>query len=200
MDRATIRAVVIRVLVVAVTLVVMLLIALIRGAGNAEASIDLARVQHAAVAAVMANVQPTTVTTIGYDEVVDATAGRAYLEQTAELFLADGVAVVAGTYEYGSIRSSAVAGFHRSLGVAPGDWADTNATGVVFLLWHAEEGVFSAARPRPGFDPPVAGDTLVVLLDPVTGLETRAVVAYEDTATLREQATNVITGPLTLGG
>ena len=89
MDRATTRAVVIRIVVVAVTLVAMLLIALIKGTGNAEATIDLARAQHAAVAAVMAGVEPTAVTTIGYEEVVDPASGCAYLAQTARLFLAD---------------------------------------------------------------------------------------------------------------
>ncbi len=198
MDRATMRAVVIRIVVVAATLVAMLLVALIKGTGNAEAAIDLDRAQHAAVAAVMAGVEPTAVTTIGYEEVVDPASGCAYLAQTARLFLADASAPVTGTCEYGSVPAAAVAGFHRSLGVTAGDWADTRSSRVIMLLWHAEQGAFGAGA-RAGFGATVAGDTLAVLLEPTTGLETRAVVTYDDTSSLRDQATHVRTSALTAG-
>jgi len=198
MDRATRRAVVIRVLVVAATLLVMVVIALARGSG-AEAAVDQSRAQYAAVVAVMASFDSEVIRPIDYSEVVDAASARGYLEQTARLFVDDESEPTSGVYQYASIPATAAAEFHRSLGVAEGEWAGMTTGRIVLMLWRAEEGTF---RPpyRPGGGGNVVGDTLVVLLEPASGLETRGIVAYAQTANLRSSAIRVTTGDLTIGG
>ncbi|MGA9594570.1 MAG: hypothetical protein WBV06_00315, partial [Acidimicrobiia bacterium] len=91
----------IRVAVVVMTLLALLVIAFIRGNGDAEAMVDPTPAQYAAVAAVIDGLETDAARPIGYDEVVDATSGCTYLEQTAQLFVQDRSAPVAGTCEYG---------------------------------------------------------------------------------------------------
>jgi hypothetical protein len=198
MNPVTRRAVLIRVAVVGATLIAMLLIAVTRGTGGAEASIDLDRAQHASVAAVMAAVAPAT-SRVDYRDVVDAETGRAYLEQVAAGFVAAGQAPATGRYEYAHLPASSVAAFHRSLGVVAGEWAESSAEPVHLLLWRTADGTFQAPHSRPGFDAGVSGDTLVVLLDPVSGTETRAIVSYAETAAIRSAGDPVATGTLTVG-
>jgi len=199
MNPATRRAVLVRVAVVGTTLFVMLLIALTRGTGGAEATVDLARAQHAAVAAVMASVDPAAAP-VRYSDVVDAATGRAYLEQTAASFMAADRGPVTGRFEFGLLPASSIADFHRNLGVTPGDWARSDAAKVRFMLWRASESAFQTPRPRAGMSTRVTGDTLVVLIDPGTGLETRAIVSYAETAALRNAMSQAATGELTIGG
>lgn len=189
----------IRVAVVGATLLAMLVIALTRGTGGAEATIDLDRAQHAAVAAVMASVEPAALP-LHYSDVVDAETGRAYLEQTATAFLAAGIGPVTGRYEFGFVPASATADLHRSLGVASREWDGRDADQVRLMLWRASDSTFQAPRPRPGMGAGITGDTLVVLIDPSTGLETRAIVSYAETAALRHAASPVATGNLTITG
>jgi hypothetical protein len=188
MDRATRRAVVIRVVVVAATLLAMAVISLTRGT-NAEAAIDLDRAQHASVAAVMAGIDYRVVQPVGYSDVVDPATGSSYLAQTARLFLIDPSLRVSGSFEYAVTSPDAVVAFHESLGVSPGDWVEGATDEIVVMVWHAEQGAFGGA-----------GDTLVVLLDPESGLETRAIIAYAQTDELRSDASTVTTSDLAIGG
>jgi hypothetical protein len=182
--------VVIRVVVVAATLLVMAVISLTRGT-NAEAAIDLDRAHHASVAAVMAGIDYQVVPPVGYSDVVDPATGSAYLAQTARPFLANPSNRVSGTFEYAVTSPDAVAAFHESLGVDPGDWADETTGEIVMMVWHVEQGTFGGSSD---------GDTLVVLLDPDTGLETRALVEYAQADDLRSRANTVMVDALAIGG
>jgi len=187
MDRTTRRAVMIRVAVVATTLLVMLAIALTRGSGGAEAAVDRDRAQHTAVAAVLEAFEPSGSEHIGYSDVVDVSTARDYVVQTARLFLAGPSTSVTGTFEFASVPAVAAAEFHRMLGVDEGDWADKTSGEITLMLWHAEGDVFGGH---------VAGDTLVLLLDPVSGLETRAIVTYVQTRELRDSNSTLVKSEL----
>lgn len=191
MDRTTTRAVVIRIAVVATTLLLMLVIALTRGSGGAEAAVDRDRAQHAAVAAVIGAFESLDSPHLDFSKVVDLSTARVYAKQTARLFLESVSTPVTGTFEYASAPAGVAAEFHRMLGVDEGDWADKTSGDIILMLWQADQEVF-------GGD--VGGDTLVVLLDPATGLETRAIVAYPQTRGLRRSAVGPSTGELIVGG
>jgi hypothetical protein len=112
---------------------------------------------------------------VRFDEVDDAESGSGYLAETIELYLPAGEA--AGTFGFMRVPVADVVAFQGSLGISEPGWeANTSETAIV-LTWIPSSDVdFLVPRPRPGVDATVQADVFVIIIEPQSGLEIRALV------------------------
>lgn len=111
-----------------------------------------------------------------YDEVIDADKAVEYAQEQIPQFL---VAATEGTIEVRQVLGHDIQVMERAMfGVDPKQAPSPELVWVI--SFHAQEGAFVAPRPRHGFDSTLSGDTLLVMMDPKTGYESRAVLFWED--------------------
>lgn len=131
-------------------------------------------------------------------DVVDAEAGQAYLIQTIDLYYRQEQAETTGLFEFFRAPIEDVRALQHSLGVYDTAWEESAATLATVLAWSAPDASFAVPRPREGVEAPVTGDTFLILLEPGTGLEVRAVVASTTLDQLRRAGVDRVQATLAL--
>lgn len=123
------------------------------------------------------------------DEVVDADSGGRYLAETIDAYLPPGE--VLGTFEFLRAPLSDVVAFQNGLGISEPAWEANESQTAVVLTWTPRTDVaFLVPRPRHGIDATVQADAFVIILEPVAGLEIRAMTTTANLVGLRFSATD----------
>lgn len=128
---------------------------------------------------------------LSYADVRDMNSAAQYLSETIDIFLPSSGSYV-GDFSYLRVPVDAILTFQDELGVADEQWRNIRASTAIVLLWVPSTEIhFRVPRPRYGFDPSLPdADAFVVLIDPESGFEARALTSSNSVDHLVEAAVN----------